>query len=387
MPDSSVDAVSFVRALRGAGLCVGIEQSIAFARALSWLAPLDRRSAYLAGRSTLVVRRVDLATYDAVFDAFWLGQPRRQPTPQAPRHDPDKFRRTALMAYMATRPERDAKEVEVSEHQRAASPLEQLQRKDFGELTPEEHVALQDAMRRLRFQPARRRTRRRIFARRGDQTDLRRALREFAQRGVVPRLPRRRRKWKQRPVVVLADVSGSMELYSRLLLQFLHGLSHQLTRMETFVFGTRLTRITPALKLRNVDSALEEATSSIPDFGGGTRIAECLASFHREHALRVLRGGAVVLVVSDGWETGDAEDLGVQVARIRERCHRLVWLNPLMGRAGYHPAVQGMASALQHVDDFLPIHDLRSLVQLANHLSRLPSRRGSSRAHAPGRYR
>jgi uncharacterized protein with von Willebrand factor type A (vWA) domain len=165
-------------------------------------------------------------------------------------------------------------------------------------------------------------------------------------------------------------------------LQFLHGVTQHHARTETFVFGTRLTRITSQLQIRQVDAALDHASREIVDFAGGTRIADCLHVFNRLHARRVLGRGAVVLIISDGWETGDPARLGAQMRRLAERAHRVVWLNPLLGRAGYAPEVRGMAAALPYVDDFLPIHDLRSLHELAARLARLPRRKAAGSRHA-----
>jgi uncharacterized protein with von Willebrand factor type A (vWA) domain len=183
-------------------------------------------------------------------------------------------------------------------------------------------------------------------------------------------------------VVLLADISGSMAKYSRLLLQFFYGMSQSLRRVESFVFGTRLTRITPQLKLRNIDRALESAAAEVVDWAGGTRIGESLRSFNRDWSRRVLRRGAVVIVVSDGWERGDVETLRREMRYLAHRCHRLVWLNPLLGTPGYQPLVEGMSAALPFVDDFLPIHNLESLRALAAHLVSLPERR-SVRAAPP----
>ena len=145
--------------------------------------------------------------------------------------------------------------------------------------------------------------------------------------------------------------------------------------MECFVFGTRLTRITGQLRLRNIDRALTEAAREIVDWSGGTRIGESLAVFNRRWARRVLRRGAVVVIVSDGWERGDAARLGREMRYLHHRCHRLIWLNPHLGQAGYEPLVEGMATALRWVDDFLPVHNLRSLHELSEWLGRLPARR------------
>jgi uncharacterized protein with von Willebrand factor type A (vWA) domain len=379
--------VGLVRALRGAGLPVGIEQSESFAQALAWVDPMVRREVYLAARATLVSRREDLAVFDEIFAAFFGGPrvPKAQATPLAPRHDRSAFVRTALVAYMAERPEPNAREVEVPEQDKAASGLELLQRKDFSNCTPAELDAIARAMRELRFDVTLRISRRLVRARRGGRLDLARIVRAAARRGgTVVALARRRRKLRHRPLVVLADISGSMELYTRIVLQFLHGVTQHHARTETFVFGTRLTRITGQLQIRQVDAALAHAAREIVDFAGGTRIADCLHAFDRLHARRVLGPGAVVLIISDGWETGDPARLDAQMRRLAERAHRVVWLNPLLGRPGYVPEVRGMAAALAYVDDFLPIHDLRSLQALAVGLGRIPRRKG---ARSPWRVR
>jgi uncharacterized protein len=390
--DLTRDVVGFARVLRDAGLPVGVDQSEAFAQALAWIDPLVRREVYLAARATLVFRREDLAVFDELFARTFGGpteRPRAHATPLAPRHDRGEFFRTALAAYMAERADPSAREVDVPERSKAASSLELLQRKDFGECTPAELDAIARAMRELRLDITLRTSRRLVRARRGDRLDMPRIVRDAARRGgTVLALARRTAKLRRRPLVVLADISGSMELYSRILLQFLHGVTQRHARTETFVFGTRLTRITPQLQIRNVDAALDHAAREIVDFAGGTRIADCLHIFERHHARRVLGRGAVVLIISDGWETGDPAALGVEMRRLAERAHRVVWLNPLLGRAGYAPVVRGMAEALAHVDDFLPIHDLRSLQELATRLARLPRRRMMSRschAHAARR--
>jgi len=379
--DLAREAVGFVRALRDAGLPVGVEQSESFAQALAWIDPLARRELYLAARATLVFRREDQAVFDERFAAYFGGppaKPRTQATPLAPRHDRAEFFRTALVAYMAERADPNAREVDVPEHHKAASGLELLQRKDFGDCTPAELEAIARAMRDLRLDVTLRVSRRLVRARRKGRLDLPRIVRDAARRGgAVLGLARRRPKLRRRPLVVLADISGSMELYSRILLQFLHGVTRLHARTETFVFGTRLTRITSQLQIRNIDAAMGHAAREIVDFAGGTRIGDCLHAFDRLHARRVLGRGAVVLIISDGWETGDPARLGVQMRRLAERAHRIVWLNPLLGRAGYAPEARGMATALAHVDDFLPIHDLRSLQELATRLGRIPRRKGA----------
>jgi len=376
--DAYGDVVGFARSLRGAGLPVGVDETATFARALATIDDWSRRDVYLAARATLVHRKDDLPVFDDQFAAYFGGpRPGRgQPTPQAPRHDPAAFARTALIAYMAERADPSAPEVDVPDRERAASSLELLRRKDFGDCTPDELETLARAVREVRFDLTLRESLRRVRARRGDRLDLPRVLRAAARHGgAAAWLPRLRRKIKRRPLVVLADISGSMELYSRILLQLLHGITQRHRRTETFVFGTRLTRITPQLHVRDIDAALDHAMAEIVDYAGGTRISDCLHAFNRRYARRLVRG-AVVLLVSDGWETGDPTRLAAEMRRLHDRCHRLVWLNPLLGGAGYEPRAAGMAAALAHVDDFLPVHNLQSLQHLAWHLARIPRRKG-----------
>lgn len=374
-----IDVVGLVHALRAAGLAVGVDQSEAFARALTCVDPLARRDVYLAARATLVTRREDLAVFDDAFAARFGGARRPQPAPMAPRHDRGYFR-TALVAYMAERADAAAREIAVPEHGKAASAGELLQRKDFGACTPAELDAIARALRSLRLDVALRASRRRVPGRRG-RLDLPRIVRAAGRRGgTIDRLAWRRRKLVRRPLVVLADISGSMELYARILLQFLHGVTQRHAGTETFVFGTRLTRITPQLQLRSVDAALDQAAREIVDFAGGTRIADCLHAFDRQHARRVIRRGAVVLIISDGWETGEPAQLAAEVARIAARAHRVIWLNPLAGRTGFAPTAGGMAAVLPHLDELLPIHDLRSIHELAARLARLPRRKTTVRS-------
>jgi len=229
----------------------------------------------------------------------------------------------------------------------------------------------------LRWDFSQRRTHRLVKSRRGRMLDHRETLRRAAKLGgVVVQFSRRERKDKVRPLVLIADVSGSMELYSRIVLQFFHGLSQHLDRTEAFVFGTRLTRVTEAFRFRNVDLALDAVSAEVSDFAGGTRIAESLHAFRKDWGPKVLRRGAVVMVISDGCETGDVEQLAREVQALRRSCYRLIWLNPRLGQRRYEPRVRGMAAVLPHVDDFLPIHNFESLRQLRDHLARLPKQKG-----------
>jgi hypothetical protein len=185
-------------------------------------------------------------------------------------------------------------------------------------------------------------------------------------------LPRRIRRTRPRPLVVIADVSGSMERYTRMLLRFVHALAQRRVGVEAFLFATRVTRVTRDLKRDRVDEAVSAIARHVQDWAGGTRIGDALREINMLWARRVLQRGAVVLIVSDGWDRGDPAILSAEIARLQRSCHRLVWLNPLLGSSDYEPLTRGMRAARPFVDDFLPAHNLASVEALAAHLNTLP---------------
>lgn len=372
--------VEFVQRLRLLGLPIGVDQAVSFAESFAWIQPFSRSEVYHAARATLVNRQEYLDLFDRAFIEFWEPRrtsPRPQKTPQAPRHRPEEFQRPSLVSFMAEKAKRQSKEIEVTDRTETTTDVEWLRRKDFAKLTEDELRELRQSMAGLRWDFSRRLSHRLVKSRRGRMLDHRETLRRAAKLGgVVVELRHRERKDKTRPLVLIADISGSMELYSRIILQFFHGLSQQLGQTEAFVFGTRLTRVTDAFRLRNVDVALDAVSGEVSDFAGGTRIAESLHAFRKQWGPKVLRRGAVVMVISDGCETGDIEQLAREVRALRRSCYRLIWLNPRLGQRRYEPRVRGMAAVLPHVDDFLPIHNFESLRQLRDHLARLPKRKG-----------
>jgi uncharacterized protein with von Willebrand factor type A (vWA) domain len=336
-----------------------------------------------AARSLLVTRQEHLRLFETLFNIFWRSPAqasrwRPQPMPVAPRHSRPR-QTTSMMTLMARKARASDPELDVSDRSGSFSPAELIQNKAFSEMTAEELEAVKRLIQAMRWEISRRVTRRRIPDRGGRTLHLRQVLRSAAKHGgVALRLAWQSRKVKQRPLVLIADISGSMERYSRLTLQFFYSVSHSFQEVEAFLFGTRLTRITPQLKIKNVDQAVAQAAGQVIDWSGGTRIGESLAAFNQHWSRRVLRRGAVVIIVSDGWERGDAAGLRREMRYLHHRCHRLIWLNPHLGRREYQPRVEGMAAALAYVDDFLPIHNLQSLSQLAQHLGSL-GRRGTIR--------
>ncbi|MEO1085052.1 MAG: VWA domain-containing protein [Acidobacteriota bacterium] len=301
------NVLTFVGLLRRAGIQVTTGQAVDFCRALSLLDFGDRDQVFHAGRSLLVVRREDLALYEALFGRFfsrtWGERAARpQKTPRAPRHDEPREKPFTIVNYMAYKAKHIDREVDVTDRSGTFTDVELLQRKDFSRLTSEELRAVRRLIGDMRWRASLRQTRRRQPSRRGDLLDLRATLRRAARHGgVVTGLERAERRLKQRPIVVLADISGSMEKLSRLVLQFFYSLSRGLGDVEAFLFGTRLTRVTEPLRLRNIDQAISGAARAAQDWSGGTRIGENLHAFERRFARRVLRRGALLIVISDGW--------------------------------------------------------------------------------------
>lgn len=384
--------IRFGRTLRAAGVPITPGQMMALVRALEWIPLGDREAFYHAARCTLICRREDLETFNRIFHWFWRnplmgGQlpPGLLSTAPGPIRRRENRPRPAEVGHPSSpgpHPENpEAPPMVLADRAMTYSPIEILRRKQFERFSEEEIQIARRLMARLRWRIHERETRRLRPGPKGDHLDLRRTVRRSLRHyGEWVRLLWRARKRKPRPLVVLCDISGSMERYARMLLHFLHALSHTRRQVETFVFGTRLTRITRCLRYRDLDQALQEVGRTVMDWSGGTRIGECLHAFNRDWARRVLGRGAVVMIISDGWDRGDIDLLRREMERLQKSCYRLIWLNPLLGIPGYQPLTRGMQAALPYIDDFLPVHNLASLEQLAAHLERLPTRRSARRS-------
>jgi uncharacterized protein with von Willebrand factor type A (vWA) domain len=374
--------IGFGHLLRSAGLPVTLSQLANVARGLQWIDLGNREQVFFVCRALLVTRHEDLALFEFCFNRFWSAPDakpasRPQPMPLAPRHDPPRQGRFTIVNFMAFKARHDARDVDVGDRTGRWSDEEILRSRRFAEMTPEELDAVRRLLQRLEWGIAFRISRRQRRDPTGTTIDFRRVLRQASRLGALPaRLPRRRRIEKERPLVLLADISGSMEKYSRLVLQLFHSAVRSLQQVETFVFATRLSRITPALRLRNIDRAIDQAAREVADWSGGTRIGASLGAFNRNWSRRVLRRGAVVVIVSDGCDLGDPAQLRRELRYLQHRCYRLIWLNPHLGHPDYEPRVAGMAAALDYIDDFQPIDDLQSLEHLARALAALP---GTSR--------
>lgn len=375
--------LTFSNLLRQAGLPVSPEQTMNFTEALTLVDIGDKSQVYFAARGFLVSRKEHLELFEILFNRFWnrladSGGSRGQKAPIAPRHTPRTNKNPQPLSMLASRARKTDPEIEVADKSGTFSAAEVLQRKRFSEMSPEELDNVKQLILEIDWQLGLRRTHRYTADPGGNKLHLRRVLRSAAKhQGVIWNLHWQKRKIKQRPIVLIADISGSMEQYTRLLLQFFFSVSQSFQNVESFVFGTRLTRLTAQLKLRNIDRAIEQAGSEVVDWSGGTRIGESLKSFNRKWGRRVLHRGAVVVLISDGWERGDVSLLKKEMHALKRRCYRLIWLNPLLGNEGYQPRVAGMAAAMPFIDDFLPIHNLQSLRALSDHLGKLGPRRSS----------
>ena len=370
----------FGRILRQLGLDVNPGRMMDLVSALDHIEIGRKSDFYYAARTLLVHEREDLPLFDEAFELFWRKPAeswnvdwqgltrRRSPSGPVVTHPPLKEAapQTNDSAPTSTEP------MTVIEVTRTYSDRELLRHKNFAEMDVEESEAIKRLMANLLWRVSERRTRR-LRPGKGHLIDLRRTLRRsLRSEGEIFRWSYREPKLKPRPLVVIADISGSMERYTRLLLHFIYGMKAALSQpVEAFVFSTRLTRITRPLQSRDLDLALENVGQLVNDWAGGTRIGESLKTFNFEWGRRVLGRGAVVLVISDGWDRGDIELLRREMTRLKRNCHRLIWLNPLLGAPDYEPLTRGIQAALPHIDDFLPVHNLASLEDLANRLAEL----------------
>jgi uncharacterized protein with von Willebrand factor type A (vWA) domain len=371
--------LAFTYLLREMGVDVSPGQALELVRALEHVPITSREDFRGAARCTLIRRREDLPLFDTAFAFFWktntfdptmLAMPVMKTPPKALRL-PRRQQASTDGQGKDGREEEEKIDLLLS-----YSAGEALRTKDFGAFSWEEVQACKALLKDLAWRIEPRKTRRRRPTERGRQIDMRRVLRRNLRYGGEPiELAWRDVRTRQRPLVVLCDISGSMDRYSRILLQFVHTISNGLRDVEAFVFGTRLTRVTRLLRERDIDEAIGAVSKQVLDWSGGTRIGETLKEFNFAWARRVLGRGAVVLLISDGWDRGDSQLLGNEMSRLQRACHRLIWLNPLLGSPGYQPITKGMQAALPYVDDFLPVHNLASLEQLGAKLSALGSGR------------
>jgi uncharacterized protein len=368
--------VAFGRDLRHRGLPVGTGRILTFVRAVGSLGPVDRDGLYWAARASLVSSKPDIETFDAAFEQ-WIrtlapeGELRIQLDLPAPDVDwgeppPDLEVRTGRTAASWSGAGDDEESDGESVIRVVASAAEVLREKSFADLTGDEQERVAALIRRLAVRVPSERTRRLRPSPKGSAFDVRRTLRRSLRTQGEPfQRAWRARGTRHRPLVLLLDVSGSMAPYSRALMQFAFAAMAAGRRVEVFVFGTRLTRVTRTLRTRDPDRALREIGRLVQDWEGGTRIGESVKSLLDGWSQRAALRGAVVVLCSDGLERGDPELLRAQMARLRRLAHRLVWVNPLKGSPRYEPLARGMAAALPSVDLFVSGHNLERFEELA----------------------
>jgi uncharacterized protein with von Willebrand factor type A (vWA) domain len=368
--DASEIAVAFTRVLRGAGLNVPTSSTIAFGEAVACTGIEDRDTTYWAGRATLVRRPEDHELYDRAFAVFWE---------HARADDLAVLEEQPLEITLAV----DSGDEEPGEQPESAeasddptielrfSATEVLRHKDFADYTSEELVEAQQLMSRLRFTgPPRRSLRLAAADVRTDTPDLRRTVRAAMRAGGEPmRRHYRTRSTRRRRLVLLIDISGSMEPYARALLRFVHAAVAGRQKVEAFALGTRLTRVTRELTSRDPDDALRRAGLRVVDYGGGTRLGDGLKTFNDEWGQRGMARGAIIVILSDGWDRGDPAVLEEQMTRLRRVAHKVVWVNPLKVTPGYAPLARGMAAALPHIDAFVEGHSLDAMERLAHEIN------------------
>ncbi|MCH8874409.1 VWA domain-containing protein [candidate division KSB1 bacterium] len=378
--------IAFGRVLRRAGLEVATGQIIDAMRATQLIGLKSRADVYQALFSVFVTRKEQVELFNQAFHLFWrapsklpqvmslilpqLKMPETAQSKQSLRVKQALAENEAQIKPPQSRPKNEQKEA--VDLVLTYSSLEVLRKKDFAAFTNEEVVMARQLLSEMNWNIPSKRTRRFNPNAKGRMLDLRKTVRKnMRNEGELIQLSWRGNQTRMRDIVVLCDISGSMERYSRMLLHFIHTITAGLRRVETFVFGTRLTRITRYLKQRDIDDAVSSVSQKVNDWAGGTRIGDALKDFNYLWARRVLRSGAVVMVISDGWDRGDLPLFEREVARLSRSCYRLIWLNPLLGYENYEPLTRGIKAAMPYIDDFLPVHNLESLEQIGEVLGKL----------------
>ena len=390
--------------LRAAGVPTTPERASRFAQAVALVRPVRRSELYWTARSVFVSSQTQLPTFDRVFAAVFdpalepdeeRGDPysptlsgsrssERPPAPQA-RSAPGEREgdEAGSMRLSLSRSGEDRTELEVKVPLAPASEVERLRKKSFEALDPDELERIRRMMAALELAAPRRRARRRRRARHGERLDLRRTLRGSLRTGGDPMtLARRTRRTRPRRLVLLCDISGSMEPYARAYLHLLTSAVASGAPAEAFVFATRLTRLTRALGGRNPEAAIQRAVAAAPDWSSGTRIGEALRSFNDRHGRRGMARGAVVVILSDGWERADPALVGREMERLGRLAHRVIWVNPRAGATGFSPGAGGMAAALPYCDALVSGHSLEAMYEVAEAIAADDSSRDRFRVAA-----
>ena len=375
--------MAFARALKQLGVKVGLSQVIDAARSTELVDIAAKEDFRALLRSNLISQKEDFPVFDMVFDCFWREQSYErvpmdtldiQGTPTESKAEQqggeEEGFEEAITETMAQEnvPLDDLEEFSIPTY----SPQELLNRKDFSEMGIEESRAIARAILLIATKIATQISRRKKRARKGNIVDLRWTMRgSMKYGGELIELVARKRRIKKTKVVLLCDVSGSMDCYSRFLIQFMYGLQNELVGVETVVFSTSLSRITHLIRTKDIANALEKISSSILGWSGGTNIGRSLHAFNRNFAPSMVTHRTVVVIISDGWDRGDVSLLEREMQDLKRRCKKIIWLNPLLASDNYEPLCKGMQAALPYLDLFLSVHNLNSLIALGRTLQKM----------------
>jgi uncharacterized protein len=372
--DLQRNIIDFCRVLREREMLVTPSEVIDAMRTADAVDLSDRLEFKTALRSVLTARPEDIPLHDATFDEFWRSRiPERveeRGEEGLASEDPEAQGEELPQPQMAEGDEADADEDEEGLDMPLYSPVEVLASRDFSTFVPDEMQEIARAIMIVARKLATRESRRYRSTQRGHAIDLRRTMRRnIKYGGTVVELAKKKRKIRKPKIVLICDVSRSMDTYSKFLLQFIYALQNTLGRVESFVFSTRLTRVTEYFRSSDIYTALERIAREVPDWSGGTRIGESLRVFNSDWALRTVNKHTIVLIMSDGLDTGDASVLEHEMEQIQRRAARVIWLNPLLGNEDYRPLARGMSAALPHVNLFASAHNLASLQALGKYLA------------------
>lgn len=369
--------VQFAALLKAGEIDLTTTQLLSAAQSLAAIDVTRRDDVRQALAASLITRIEDRQVFDALFDRFWRvpgGEepPERELEPSSIIGGQARLGAEQVVERAYTRGESTAGHPEGDTPPRTYSAEDALLQKDFANFRDDDVREARRYLRLLAHKLATAPTRRRRSARSGRELDLRRSLRLAARRGgEIDRLLYRKRRVRRLNLVLLCDVSGSMDVYARFLTQFLYGLQSELRGVSTFVFSTRLFDVTPMLRARSFEDALGQVARRVEGWSGGTRIGASLGEFQRGYAKQRVGPRTVIVIISDGWDRGDIAQLSREMQSLKRRAYRILWLNPLLGAADYQPVAQGMSAALSFVDEFLPVHNLDSLARVGRTLIKL----------------
>jgi uncharacterized protein with von Willebrand factor type A (vWA) domain len=372
--DLQRNIIDFCRLLRAREMLVTPSEVIDAIRTADAVDLADRQEFKTALRSVLTARPEDIPLHDATFDEFWrtrlpeLSEERSEEGIAS--DDPEAQGDDLPQPQAAEGDQAEAEEDEEGLDMPLYSPVEMLAARDFSTFVPDEMQEIARAIAIVARRLATRESRRYRSTQRGHAVDLRRTMRRnIKYGGTVVELARKKRKIRKPKIVLICDVSRSMDTYSKFLLQFIYALQNTLGKVESFVFSTRLTRVTDYFRTSDIYTALDRIAREVPDWSGGTRIGESLKAFNADWALRTVNKHTIVLIMSDGLDTGDASVLEHEMDELHRRAARVIWLNPLLGNEDYRPLARGMSAALPHVNLFASAHNLASLQSLGKYLA------------------